>query len=177
MNTEKLTKRLEIGAYVAIILMAAVTSIILIPKWAGKYFRQSTTQASAPVLKPGDQITVPNQDWKKNGRTVLLFLSTKCHFCTESAPFYRTLMGQLENKQVHIAAVFPQSVEEGKQYLSSLGVLVTNVQNLPSELSQVRSTPTLVLVDDKGTVIDSWIGKLTPSDESAVISKITAKSN
>jgi thioredoxin-related protein len=177
MNSEKLTKRLEMGAYVAIIGMALVVTATLIPKLVGRYFPKSVTQA-APALKAGDRISVPNEDWEKNGKTLLLVLSTSCHFCTESAPFYRTLVAKTQNEQqLHVAAIFPQSVEEGREYLSSLGIIVADVLNVPRQSFEVKGTPTLILVDDKGAVVNSWTGKLAPTEESAVISKVTSETN
>jgi hypothetical protein len=68
-------------------------------------------------------------------------------------------------------------VEEGREYLSSLGIIVADVLNVPRQSFEVKGTPTLILVDDKGAVVNSWTGKLAPTEESAVISKVTSETN
>lgn len=174
MATERWTRRLEIGAYVAIIVMALLTASILLPKWTGKYFSRAT--ARQPYIKVGDQIVVPNQDWSKNGKTLVMVLSTNCHFCSESAPFYRKLLAETSaDKNLHVAALFPQSREEGQAYLSNLGVPLTDVQQVTKESLQVQATPTLILVDQRGAVLDSWTGKIQASEEPTVTSKITSR--
>lgn len=36
----------------------------------------------------------------------------------------------------------------------------------------VQGTPTLLLLDDSGTVLQTWVGKLTPEREQAVLSAL-----
>src|ERR1700678_1365287 len=66
-------------------------------------------------------------DWTKNHRTLVLAISTTCHYCKDSVPFYRKLGGA----GFKMLAVLPQSVLEGQQYLSDAGVHVDDVRQLP----------------------------------------------
>ena len=109
-------------------------------------------------------------DWKQNGQTLVLAISSTCQFCTDSASFYKTLV-QSKNA-TRLIAVLPQSPDEGKNYLQSLGVTVDEIKQLSLDKLGVRGTPTLLLVDDYGLVKNSWVGKLPPDKESEVIASL-----
>jgi thioredoxin-related protein len=169
MNSESLTKKLEMGAYAAIIIMTLIVGIMVVPKWLKK---DSAKRVPPPAaLKSGDRIQIPNEDWANNKKTLVLVLSTQCHFCSESAPFYQRLVTDSSGKNIHLAAVFPQSAGEGRDYLNKLGVTIADIQQAPSSFA-VRGTPTLILLDDKGAVIESWTGKLPANDETELMSKV-----
>jgi hypothetical protein len=174
MNPEKLTKRLERGAYVAIIVLTLVTTATLSPKLLGKFYRYSSNPTNRVTVKAGDSISVPGEDWAKNGKTLVLVLSTKCHFCSESAPLYRTILAKTRTEQkVHVASIFSQSVEEARKYLMSLEIDMADVQSVPNPSFEIHGTPTLLLVDHTGKVADLWVGKLSADQESDVLSKVT----
>lgn len=121
----------------------------------------------------GTQISVPGITWSDSEETVVLALSNKCHFCTESAAFYQKLSRELADRQnVRVVAVFPQEVGEGKKYLDGLNVPITQVAQATLDSLGVRGTPTLVIVDKSGTVKQSWVGRLTAERETEVLSRI-----
>lgn len=172
-------KKVEVLANIAVI----VTSIVLCSVLVKKYFftpkqtvaaATSTRSTSAPktsALQPGTKISLPGIDWSKNSRTVVLALSTTCHFCSESGPFYQKLEQQKPGT-VGLVAVLPQSVEDSRNYLNKLGVKTANL--IQSSLSSigVSGTPTLLLVDQNGALIASWVGKLPDYEVPNVMSQI-----
>jgi hypothetical protein len=173
-------KKVEVLANVAVI----VTSIVLCSALVKKYFfaPKQTVVAAAPsapsaigsktsALQPGTKISLPGIDWSKNSRTVVLALSTTCHFCSESGPFYQKLEQQKPGT-VGLVAVLPQSVEEDRNYLNKLGV--KTAEPIQSSLSSigVTGTPTLLLVDNGGSIIASWVGKLSDDEAERVIGQI-----
>ena len=104
---------------------------------------------------------------------MLLALSSKCHFCSESAPFYQRLNDEMaQHTGARLIAVFPQEVGEGKQYLSALGVKIEDVRNATLNSIGVNGTPTLIIIDSKGRIEQSWVGKLSPEKEAEVISRV-----
>ncbi len=110
--------------------------------------------------------------WQDNQQTLVLALSNSCHFCTESAPFYKRLA---QNKgQTRIVAVLPQSLEDGRAYLERLRVSVDEIRQLPLNKIGVNGTPTLLLVDSSGVVKNSWIGKLASDQEGSVFDALHA---
>ena len=162
------TKKLEICANIAIILVALLIGIVLVKK----YLLTDHTEPG-PAVAAGTKVSLPGVDWSKNGRTLLLVLQKGCHFCAESAPFYQRLVRETSGRgQVHLVAVLPQEVSEGKQYLDEMNVPIDEVkQAAPSSLG-VRGTPTLILVNNSGVVVDVWQGKLPADDESKVLNRM-----
>jgi len=71
-----------------------------------------------------------------------------------------------------MVAVAPQSVSEAQQYLSRVGVQVDEVRQVQFNTLGVRATPTLLLVNDAGVVMDVWVGKLPPDQETQVLTAL-----
>ncbi len=106
---------------------------------------------------------------------MVLALSNKCHFCTESAPFYQRLSGELTQREnVRLVAVFPQEVSEAQQYLSGLGVQIGDIRKATLNSIGVNGTPTLIIVDSNGKVKQSWVGRLSAERESEVLRHVQA---
>jgi hypothetical protein len=119
----------------------------------------------------GKAISLPDTDWKKSDQTLVLALSTTCHFCSESAPFYKEVI-QKRKGNTRLIAVLPQSVEAGRKYLADLGITVDDVRQAPPSSLGVRGTPTLLLVNKDGVVTSSWVGKLQPEKELEVMARL-----
>ena len=115
--------------------------------------------------------SLPGVDWAKNKRTLVLALSTQCHYCTESAPFFQRIQKEAA-KNVKMLAVLPQAVEDSRKYLEGEGVHVDEVKQAQLSTIWVTGTPTLLLVDGNGKVADAWQGKLQPEQEAAVLAAL-----
>lgn len=164
-------KRVELLANVAIIVVALILGAVLVSRYL--------LPASAPPnpaetarIKPGTKIDLPGVDWGGRRRTLLMALSTNCRYCTESAPFYQRLAQEkAKHEGVKTLAVLPQSVEESQKYLGDNGVTVDEVRQAAPSAVGAAGTPTLILVDDKGAVVESWVGKLPPPKEVEVMNR------
>jgi hypothetical protein len=115
--------------------------------------------------------SLPDVDWGKNGRTLILAISTRCHFCAESAPFFKRVEKE-RPRDVKLVALLPQPVEEARRYLDGEGVHVDEVRQASPQSIGVAGTPTLLLVDARGKVSNVWRGKLQPDDEEKVIATL-----
>jgi Redoxin len=122
-------------------------------------------------IQAGTKISLPGIDWSKSTRTVVLALSTTCHFCSESGPFYQKLEQQ-KGGNVGLIAVLPQPVEDGRKYLNKLSVKTTDVVQASLSSIGVSGTPTLLLVDKNGAVTASWVGKLSDGEAAKVINQV-----
>jgi hypothetical protein len=111
---------------------------------------------------------LPGVDWGKNGRTLVLAISTTCHFCKDSTPFYRKLQEQV-GKSLKTVAVLPQPVSEAEQYLTSEGVRVDQVKQAAIGDIGVQGTPTMLLVNSTGVVTKMWVGKIQAGQEEQVL--------
>jgi hypothetical protein len=170
----KLFKRTEMVANIAIIVVAVLLGVVLVRNYL---LPQPEPQPAMPptvaAIAPGTKLSIPGVDWKANGRTMVLALSTGCRYCTESGPFYQRLAQERAKAQnLRVVAMFPEPVEQSKKYLSDLGVSVDEVQQGRLDSIGVRGTPTLILVDGDGAVVESWRGKLPGNKESEVLARL-----
>jgi hypothetical protein len=167
-----LVKRTEMVANVAIILVAILLGVILVKDYLLPK-RQPPMPAAPAAIAPGTKLSMPGVDWKANGKTLVLALSTGCRFCTESGPFYQRLAQERAKSQnIRLVAVFPQPVAEAQKYLSDLGVSVDEVRQAPLDSIGVMATPTLILANADGAVAESWRGKLPGEKESELLAKL-----
>lgn len=170
----KFVKKAELFANVAIIVVAILLATVLVKSYLLHRFTTSQPRPTVQI-RAGSKLSLPGVDWNSNGKTLVMALSTKCHFCTESAPFYqRVAQERSRNLNLRLVAVFPQQSAESQEYLNGLGVAVDEVKQ--SELGQlgVRGTPTLILLDNHGTVENSWRGRLNHDEESEVLRLLTS---
>lgn len=167
-----LTKRIELFANVAIIVVAVILSLVLLK---GYLFTNS------PVPKPlssvaegqrqtGAKVMLPEMNWQKNGSTLLLALSTTCHFCTDSAPFYQRIIK--DRGDTKLVALLPQTIDESKSYLQNLDVKLDEVKQVSLDTIGVAGTPTLILVNEDGNVKNVWVGLISPEQENEILNQI-----
>lgn len=162
-DLSRTAKRLEIAANVAIITLVFVIALV--------FWRNHTrlSAQSSPDIRVGSSLPT---SLTNHQRTILLVLSTQCHFCTEGAPFYRLLVEQCRTRGIHSVAVFPQSIPEGSAYLSNHGITVDAVQQISPRSINVQGTPTLLMLTDSGIVEHVWVGKLASDGQQQVLASI-----
>ncbi len=167
--------KIETVANVATIFVAGLLSVVLIKTYLlpAPSSRGTLAPPSSEVAAVGTHLAdqLPGVNWRENGQTVVLALSTHCHFCTESAPFFRKL-SEKAGKNVKIVGVLPQPVAEGESYLNGNRVHVDQVKQISLANIGVSGTPTILLLDAHGVVTRSWVGKLQPQEEDQVLTVI-----
>ncbi len=140
-----------------------------------RYFRPASPKsetAASPRIKPGSKLTITDVDWSKADRTLLIVLSTNCRYCTESVPFYQRLAREnMGHDEIRVTAVFPQSIAEAQKFLTDHAISVDEVRQSTPGATYVKATPTLIMVDRAGSVIESWIGKLPAEKEADVMKR------
>lgn len=167
----KLKDRLEICANVCIILLAIVLTVMLVRIYWPQRSHRDTDQHRRPIV--GSKLLLDQIDFSKADKTALVAVSTRCHFCMESAPFYQKLIEQVgRDKKTQIFFLFPRNVEEGKQYLEGLNLRPVNVTEAEFVSLQIGGTPTVMLADSNGNLTDVWVGKLPARDEEEVLTKL-----
>ncbi|MGC1786602.1 MAG: hypothetical protein WA718_07680 [Terriglobales bacterium] len=166
---DKMKKWLEVAANVAIICVCVLIAVVGVKR----YLLPGPVSAFSTPSK-GTRLSVPGFDWSRSNRTLVMVLSTQCHFCSESAEFYKKLLPEATLRGTQVVAVLPQSPEESRQYFANLGLPTSNVtiQQEGATGIHVSGTPTLILADNKGSVIRAWAGKLAPGGETEVLGEI-----
>lgn len=185
-------RKIQLLSNIAIIVIAILLSVITVklffpatlpvsttgvPKANSTSDRGSTlAEISAKTSTPlGKTFPLDNIDWKSNQKTLVLYISTTCRYCNESSPFYKRLVDKYSNdKSVKILAVLPQTVDESKTHLNSLGVGIVDVYSARLSSIGVSATPTILLVNDSGIVLEYWRGKLTNEKETEVLNRLAS---
>ncbi len=169
----KIFKRAELVTNIAIILVALLLCAVVVKRHLLSGGDAASSRSADPSLAAGTKVSLPDVDWAKNGQTLVLVLSRDCHFCTESAPFYQRLVRETAGRaDVHLVAVLPQGVDEAREYLGSLGIAIGDVRHARPRAVGAQVTPTLILVNETGTVRDSWVGKLEAPQEAEVLARL-----
>jgi hypothetical protein len=168
---DALRSKIGVFADIAIIVVAMIGGAALIKQhwWDASQRQKPPTQASE-YPAAGSKITLPGVDWSLSKHNLLIALSTNCHFCSESAPFYQRIIGEagMRNGFSSIAA-FPQDAKQSADFLDKYGIRVNRVVQCSPESIGIRGTPTLVIVDNHGIVKKAWIGRLSVQQEADVM--------
>jgi hypothetical protein len=173
-SSMKLSERIEVLANSATIVVALLITIVL----ARTYLFPPRPQLVPVGIQAGASMKslVPGTDWAANGRTLLLGLSTQCHFCSESGPFFQRIAKQVR-PEVKLVALLPQPEGEAREYLAKLAVTVDAVRQVSLNSVGITGTPTLVLVNKDGVVTHVWVGKLQSEQQDKVIDVLKEKPN
>lgn len=166
-------KKIELVADVAIIVVSCLLATVLVKNYLfAKPTLNQSTQPTASQNLANLSVSSLDINWKQDKQTLILAVSSSCHFCSASAPFYKRLV---ENRKgTRLIAVFPQPVKEGQDYLKQLGVAVDEVRNSDFNDMGVQGTPTLLLVDSAGVLKNFWVGKLSSEQEIDVLNAVRA---
>lgn len=151
-------------ANIAVILIALAAVLTVIQRFVP---RQDIS--AVPAYRPGERIAI--NGLSVAGPTLLIGTRSSCRYCTESLAFYRRLQEVADVKKVWVAA--GEDISANKAYLQSNGLMAEVVLSADAAgLTKLSSTPTLILLDRTGTIVDVWIGKLGAESEGEVISKL-----
>jgi thioredoxin-related protein len=170
-STPRWSRRLEIASNISIVIVSALLAITLVQNWNKSRDRHRNGQ---PEVALGDHISLSGVTWTSRRQTLVLVLSVGCHFCSESAPFYRAVAKQAAEREIQFVAVLPQDVRDSTTYLQALGIRADHVCQTPLDKMKVRGTPTILLVDDQGAVVKLWRGRLAPDVEREVLGALNA---
>jgi hypothetical protein len=172
-----MASRLDTAANVATILLCCIGAAMLFMRLQEARTAPMSQTPPAPY-KTGEAIAgaVGAVDFTKATGTVVLFLRSTCHYCTESMPFYRRLVeaAHAKGSKVKLAAVSFEAVSVTRKYLEQHQVGIDDVHTLSTGSTRLNGTPTLLLLDRRGIVQMTMIGKLPPDREDAVLAKIGA---
>jgi hypothetical protein len=148
----------------------AVTDRVVLPKF-------SAPSSTVSVFKTGDSFAA-GSEWNTSRAklTVVLVVSNKCSFCSDSVPFYRRLIALRQQTQVgalQITFIGARTAADATGFLAQHGFGNEDARAMPAELSnRIHGTPTLILVTSDNLVAGNWEGKLSESQETVVYTKV-----
>lgn len=167
MNQLKVRNYLETATNLAILLVAALVIGTYAASYIAKrYDRQPEGLHKGKMLQP-----ILGQDYANASRTLLIALNPQCGYCHESIPFYREIIRArgTSSQSIRIIAVSQIPPPDMKQYLQEKHLDVDAVAEVNFPNLNIQATPTMILVDNNGNVLDFWIGKLSTDDEQQVL--------
>jgi thiol-disulfide isomerase/thioredoxin len=160
--------KLERATHICLIAVCVVSIALLLER---RFTPAPVARAGTAAELLGKRLDAPGIDWKKAHLNAVLFISTSCHFCRESIPFYQRLAEERRKRsaQVALSALSREPGEKVKAYLSAERVFVDGAYQLSAAHSRLRGTPTLLLIDSNGVVQRSYVGKLDSAQEEEVL--------
>jgi thioredoxin-related protein len=165
--------KLDTIANIAIIVVCVIASVVLVRN----FFFQPKPAGGPPQVEKGERLEALQAKLPAGAdRTLVLAVSPQCHFCTESMPFYKRIVDERNQKgsavKVVVAVPRPEAREEEQKHLTSAGVQNDAMIDVDFGSIKVPGTPTLLLVDKKGKVLNVWVGKLEEDGEEDVIAAL-----
>ena len=145
---------IELAAQVVIAIAVVVAAGALVKRT----FSPAYAPAAGPRITAGEHLDIANVNWAQNEKSLVFFLKKDCQYCTLSAPFYRQLIEEATKRNVKCIAVFPNTLGEARKYLQYLDLPIENVQTASLAAYKITGTPTVLFVDNQGTVRSTWFG-------------------
>jgi thioredoxin-related protein len=174
MTTEASKKStLDTIANIAIIVVCAIAAVVLV---RNQFFPPAPGRmpGGPPQVEKGERFDqlkaiVP----AGSNRALVVAVSPTCHFCNDSMPFYKKLIDERNQKGsgVKVIAAVPseQAKAEESQKFASAGAQPDGMVHMDFSSIKVPGTPTLLLVDNNGKVLDVWVGKQDEKGEKDIL--------
>ena len=101
-------------------------------------------------------------------------MSTRCHYCAESLPFYKQLAEaqRTGGRETHVVAVFPNPEAEVRQYVQQNNLDSETIAGVDFGALSISGTPAAVLIDEGGKIRDFRLGKLSQDEEQQIMKAV-----
>lgn len=165
-----LAARLETVVNIAVLVAALMVVAFFVD-----LFMARNSGAPNPGVSPGTLLALPlSYDFASKERTLILALQEGCSYCEESMPFYRELSAIVtpDCSDVGIVAALPHPRLASDSLLARYGLDLPRLTDVSLESLGVPGTPTLMLVDPSGKVLDVWVGRLSREREREVMAAL-----
>ena len=171
MNADKVRSYFETATN--LVVLVVVTLIAAIFAW-GVIQQQSPLNVWDGLQKGKTFTAVPSVTFGSTSRTLIFAMNSKCGHCNESIPFYRQVI-DVARRNNNVQMVFISSEEENlfKDYLSQARLKVSSRSPVDLASYGIASTPTIIMVDNEGRIIDFWVGKLSHESEEQLIKAVS----
>lgn len=167
---------LDTFANIAIIVVCAIAAVLMSLNLRDRFFPQRPPGTPPPVEK-GEQFAQLKQVVPAGAsRALVVAVQPGCHYCNDSMPFYKRLLDERNQKssQVKFIAAVPsdEAKAEESQKFATVGAQPDGMVKLDFNAVKVPGTPTLLLVDNNGKVLNVWVGRLEPDMEKEVLAEL-----
>lgn len=129
-------KLLDKIANVALILGVTVFLFVVV---RGEFAKQEMPDTSPRALV-GTSISLPGLQLDQRHDSLLVVISTNCHFCKDGLLFYKELSARAQGK-LDVIAVLPQPLAESQAFLLNAGISTTRIISANLNLIGVEALP------------------------------------
>ncbi|MFL6258356.1 MAG: peroxiredoxin family protein [Thermoanaerobaculia bacterium] len=163
---------LDTAANIAIIIVCAIAAVVLI---RNQFFpKQAAAPGNMPQIEKGEKYAQLQQVVPVGAnRALVVAVQPGCHYCNDSMPFYKRLIDERNQKGSAVKFVAAVPSDDAKapesQKFAAAGTQPDSMVKLDFGAVKVPGTPTLVLVDNSGKVLNVWVGKLDEGGEKEVL--------
>ncbi len=121
----------------------------------------------AKTLKTGSSFRgLEEIDFTPHSNTLIIALSTKCPYCTQSIPFYKRLLETNKHSDdLRIVTIYPQSQSEIDRYLTEYNLQIKSIPDVKFGNINIEATPTIVWINSDKEIVRSWEGFLNKEAE------------
>jgi len=161
--------KLEKASYTAVIVVSALSAYTLLDSKIRHVVPGRARQTASTMA--GKRLDVAGLQWSGSRLNILIAMTTQCHYCMESLPFYRRLSQAVasQGRGVSLRAASSEPIETVRSFLAGHDVPVSQVLTTSFKSIGVTGTPTMFLVDPSGTVKRAYIGKLSEKQEGEIL--------
>ena len=106
------------------VLIAVV--IFLLQVGRGQFIRRPVAAPTTAKNLIGKTIRLPGLRLTAGHESLVLAISTTCHFCSDSLPFYKELSAKASGR-LDVIAVLPQPQPEAERFLQAASVHTTQI--------------------------------------------------
>jgi len=165
-------KWVERIANIAVIVVVVIFLFVIVRRGLVPSIFQAVTQRThSTEYLVGKTLQIPGIQLPRQRRTLVLALSTSCIYCNESLPFYQKL-AQKEHGEVDLVAVLPQTQEQARLWFGAANVSINQIVSTKLSVLGIVTTPSLLLLDKSGKVIQIWVGRLDQQGQKQVMAQI-----
>jgi hypothetical protein len=162
-------------------ILIVLTAVLALPLFGLRLYDRVTERRPQPPERyvTGDSLQpIVARDIGAARRAVVLYLNSGCKYCTESMDFYRRLgeWRTQDPRAATIVVVGRESESSLRSYTLAHGLKADKVISVKDGDLKLSSTPSLLLVSREGKIQNIWYGRLSPTDEQAVMDRLKATS-
>jgi len=155
-RADQLIRRASVAVSAGLALMVVATAgYIVWPQIASKAGVRAAE--TPPPYVAGQAVDVPAAWYADAPQTLIVFARASCAACEKAQPFLKEIVGHMSGHGAVVMAHPAGADEADRKFASGIGIADDHVM-VATPGMRVRVTPTLVLVDRQGRIVDAWEG-------------------
>ena len=117
---------------------------------------------------------LPGVDLSRSPKTLLVAMDPKCDSCNESLLFFKELAETIRGRynDVRMIALFSSGEADATRYAQQSQLNVDTIFGIDFKRLNLSGIPAMILIDNNGTVVNFWLGKLSKETETQIISSL-----